>query len=345
MVDVLDQEKEARETLISALNELAEITPESLIRTNELGTALDFRGGVEIFRRTLTLFENLRNCNLDNVPLPTLQTLSQQATQATQTFQEIQQFDPSGQNSPDSLRDSLINTVADQYQEFFQQISPIVAYSVRKGTDFDSLEREARTSLEEINRLRAEINKQGTDIVSQSQAALAQVQRAAAQVGVAQHAVHFKDEADEHLKQSQYWLLATGLLGFATAAFGAFSLYYYQTTGISLTTAQSIQLAISKLVVFSVLYFAAIWSGKTYRAKWHNYVVNKHRQNALITFETFVKAAGDEQTKNAVLLQATQSIFLPQNSGFAGRDSEGNTSPQVLEIVRGISRTSGGDSK
>ena len=213
MIDVLDQEKKTRETLISALNEIVEITPESLIRTNELGTSLDFRGGVEIFRRTLTLFENLRNCNLDNVPLPTLQALSQQATQATQTFQEIQQFDPSGQNSPDSLRDSLINTVADQYHEFFQQISPIVAYSVRKGTDFDSLEREARTSLEEINRLRAEINKQGTDIVSQSQAALAQVQRAAAQVGVAQHAVHFKDEADEHLKQSQYWLLCHWVVG------------------------------------------------------------------------------------------------------------------------------------
>ena len=199
-----------------------------------------------------------------------------------------------------------------------------MAYSVRKGTDFDSLEREARTSLQEINQLRAEISQQGTDVVSQAQAALGQVQRAAAEVGVAQHAVHFKDEAAEHLKLSRYWLYAAGLLGFATAAFGVFSLYYYQTTGISLTTAQSVQLAISKLVVFSVLYFAAIWSGKTYRAKWHNYVVNKHRQNALSTFETFVKAAGDEQTKNAVLYRQLNLSSFPRTPGL------------LAAIVRGI---------
>jgi hypothetical protein len=41
-------------------------------------------------------------------------------------------------------------------------------------------------------------------------------------------------------------------------------------------------------------------------------VVDQHRQNALSTFETFMKAASDEQMKNAVLLQATQAILTPQ---------------------------------
>lgn len=336
MADVMDQETEARSRLVASLDALKEITPESLVRTSELGTALDFSGGVEVFRRTFSLFESLRNCNLDNIPINILNQLNQQATQAAQAFDNIRKFDPSGQNNPASVRDGLIKQVADQYNGVFQHISPIVAYSVRKGTDFDRLEREARATLEEINRVRGEITKQRGEIVSQAQAALEQVQRAAAQVGVAQHAVHFKAEATEHLKRSRHWLWATGGLGLATAAFGAWSLYYYATEGLSLSTAQSLQLAISKLVVFSILYLAAIWSGRTYRAQWHNYVVNKHRQNALSTFETFVKAAGDDQTKNAVLLQATQSIFLPQSSGFVAGESDGPHSPQILEIIRSV---------
>jgi hypothetical protein len=73
-----------------------------------------------------------------------------------------------------------------------------------------------------------------------------------------------------------------------------------------------------------------------YRSQWHNHVVNKHRQNALSTFETFVKAASDEQTKNAVLIQATQCIFSQQPTGFVAHDSDGAPSPQILEIVRGV---------
>jgi hypothetical protein len=340
---VLEQEKAARAGLEEALRKLSELTPESLVRTDELGTSLDFSEGVEVFRRTLALFESLRHCNLDNVPVNILDQLSQVATQAAQTFEQIQRFDPSGQNNPAGVRDGLIKQVADQYQGFFQHISPVVAYSVRKGTDFDRLERDARTALEEINRLRGEIEQQRTEIVGQAQSALEQVQRVAAQVGVAQHAVHFREEAAEHLRRSRYWLWATAGLGLATAGFGAWSLYYYATEGISLTTAQSVQLAISKLVVFSILYLAAIWSGRTYRAQWHNYVINKHRQNALSTFETFVKAAGDDQTKNAVLLQATQSIFSPQSSGFVGTEGDGPQSPQILEIIRSVVGTRGGD--
>ncbi|MFC1693182.1 hypothetical protein ACFL1R_06730 [Candidatus Latescibacterota bacterium] len=101
---------------------------------------------------------------------------------------------------------------------------------------------------------------------------------------------------------------------------------------------QSIQFGIAKLVIFSVLYTATLWIGKIYKSQWHNYIVNKHRQNALSSFETFVEATSDEQTKNAVLLQATNSIFSPQNSGFIP-GTEHSTSPQILEIIRGVMGT------
>lgn len=46
-------------------------------------------------------------------------------------------------------------------------------------------------------------------------------------------------------------------------------------------------------------------------------VVNRHRGNALKTFQAFTEAAGDNQdVRSAVLLETTRSIFAVVPSGF-----------------------------
>jgi hypothetical protein len=336
MIQVLEQEKNARQGLESSLQALASVTPESLVRTEQLGRALDFSQGTEVFARTLGLFKSLEASSLDNVPHNTLTQLTQFAKEAAATFKNIQSFDPSGQNNPASVRDNLIQQVATQYQSWFPHISPVIAYSIRRGTDFDRLEREARSTVEELNRMKRELETKAASIVSEAQTTLEQVRRAAAEVGVAQHAVHFKQEAAGHLAQSKSWLKATGGLAAITLVLSIWTVYYYATTAVSMTTTQSLQLAVAKVILFSLLYFGMVWSARMYRSQWHNHVINKHRQNALSTFETFVKAASDDQTKNAVLIQATHCIFSPQATGFVAHDSDATASPQILEIVRGV---------
>lgn len=335
MIQILEQEKAARLGLEASLLALTAYTPASLVRTEQLGTAIDFSQGIEVFERTLSLFGSLRESSLDNVPHDTLVRLTQFANQAANTFKQIESFDPSGQNNPATVRDNLIQEAANQYQSWFTHIAPIIAYSVRRGTDFDRLERDARNSVEELNRIKRDVEARAATIVSEAQGTLEQVRRAAAEVGVAQHAVHFRDEAASHLARSKSWLWATTMLAATALALSGWTVYYYARTAIDLTTSQSLQLAISKVILFSLLYFGIVWSARMYRSQWHNHVVNKHRQNALSTFETFVKAASDDQTKNAVLIQATNSIFAPQATGFVSHEGDATASPQILEIVRG----------
>jgi hypothetical protein len=59
----------------------------------------------------------------------------------------------------------------------------------------------------------------------------------------------------------------------------------------------------------------------------------------LNTFKVFSQSTADEQTKNAVLLQATQCIFSAQPSGYTAQDSDPVATPQILEIVRGFTNT------
>ena len=95
-------------------------------------------------------------------------------------------------------------------------------------------------------------------------------------------------------------------------------------------------LTIAKVIGFSIVLSFFVGALRTYRAQQHNYIVNKHRENALKTFEAFVSAAGsDQEIKNAVLLEATRTVFAPQVSGFIHQESEPDTrSAQVIEIVR-----------
>ena len=86
MIQVLEQEKSARQGLESSLQALASFTPESLVRTEQLGTALDFSQGTEVFARTLGLFKSLQESSLDNVPHNSLTQLTQFANEAASTF-------------------------------------------------------------------------------------------------------------------------------------------------------------------------------------------------------------------------------------------------------------------
>lgn len=265
-----------------------------------------------------------------------MQTL---ASQALTQFKGIISFSVA-QNPQNTVgaRDSLINQVRDSYDTFYASATPHIAYSVRKGTDFEGLERDARKALDEIRASQAQQLQLQKTASDEAQRIVETMRRAAGDVGVAQHAMYFKLEAEHHSEQGKAWLVGTIVLSTITLLLIAGLIFWYVFSPgvfLSLTPSQAVQVGIAKLALLSLLYFGIVFCSRNYRAHQHNLTVNRHRQNALSTFETFVKAAAESQTKDGVLLYAAQSIFAPQNTGYSGKDSEPPTAPQVLEIIRG----------
>jgi hypothetical protein len=80
---------------------------------------------------------------------------------------------------------------------------------------------------------------------------------------------------------------------------------------------------------------ATVWCGRIYKATKHQAVTNQHRANALKTFQAFVKAALDDATRDAVLLETTRSIFTIAPSGYL-ETSEPSAEPvsKLMEIIR-----------
>jgi len=103
------------------------------------------------------------------------------------------------------------------------------------------------------------------------------------------------------------------------------------------TNAEIVQFSIAKIVVLSALFYGLSICNRNYKAHRHNSTLNKHRQNALSTFETFAKAAGaDNQTKNAVLIEATHTIFSNQQTGYLSSEKDNDSSNKIVEIIKNV---------
>jgi hypothetical protein len=303
-----------------------------------LVSTIDIRGHFPSFERLLKLFKELSEISLDSIPFSRLNNLHKVAKAVLQQFNNVRGFSlQQHQQNPIQTRDQVMNEIRDAYDNAFEQIAPVVAFAAKKELKLDFIENNARQSVEKLNVLVADQEKARSAMLADMQGTIEKVKQAAQQVGVAQHAIHFKQEADEHKSAATKWLLGTAILILITLIVASISLYNLIEQLPSLDLPKSLQLAVAKLIIFSVLFTGIIWMGRVYRAHRHNYVVNKHRQNALSTFETFAKAANDDQTKSAVLLQTTNCIFSQQHTGYIAQESDTAGSHQILEIIRGIS--------
>lgn len=105
--------------------------------------------------------------------------------------------------------------------------------------------------------------------------------------------------------------------------------------------AEMFQLITSKVLIFTVLGYLLIMAAKNYTTHKHNAVVNRHRQNAVLTYQALVAAAENSGTQDIVLAHAASCIFSPQETGFAhGKGDTGSGPKSVLELLtKGASKS------
>lgn len=335
----LEQEIETIYNLRTILRTFVEADVQTFAR-NDLGEKLNFNSALPNVEKIVDLFKSLNELALENLPHETIIDLLKLAEDANSELQEIMNFSIEYYSrNPIEKRDEIIEKIRASYSNYYSSIIPHIAYanSIKKVRDVESIEADVRKKYEQIDNDLAAQKSKHDKILSESSAILEKVKLAAQEVGIAQHAAHFQNQANEHNDSSRKWLKTTISLSSLTLSFAVGSLILYYSKIATWSLSQNIQLTIAKLIIISVLFAATVWAGNMYKAHRHNYVINKHRQNALSTFETFIKSSNDNQTKNAVLIQTTQCIFSPQHTGYSIGEQDTSSNPQILEIVKGLS--------
>ncbi len=151
--------------------------------------------------------------------------------------------------------------------------------------------------------------------------------------GVAVHSKSFNDQAEEYLRQADSWkswsIFLICLNGVLIISVLSLVLWGLQMS----TVTDRIEVGIFGAALVSLVSFGVVLCVRNYFAAKHNEIVNRHKANCLGTYNTFIDSA-DEERKAAVLLQATQTIFSHQRTGYLSKEAEVSSPNPIVEVIR-----------
>jgi hypothetical protein len=306
----------------------------SLSQESELGSKLNFEDAIKPSQLLIDLYKRLSVTALQDFPDKGLTIIRDNANNHFNLFKQILDFNPE-QESPSTIRAGYITTITNAYQPAFQALHPYISYSLHRSADFQRLDSEARATLQGIEDKAEKIASLLSTHEADAKKVLAEIRQVAAEEGVTKQAVHFSAEFDHHTAEAKTWQKYVVRLSIALGLFAIASLFLHKIPFLKPSdTYDAVQLSISKFLIFFVMAYMLFLSAKNFLNHKHNAIINKHRQNALMTHGALVEASGDEGIRDAVLLQAASCIFSPQSTGYAASsESDMTNQKSMVEIL------------
>ena len=321
---------ESTENAKKSLSRMQDFDVKSLPREAELGTGLNFQDVVPHAVKLIGLYKGLSQEVVDDLPDGLADQLRARADADVNKLQEILQFETNVEN-PSAVRERLIQEIESTYDPSFRTLHPLISYGSSVRTDVQRREDEARAMIQSVQDQTEGITKELSDKRDQAQRVLDEIRRVAAEQGVSQQAIHFKEESESHAQQSDRWKKNTIRLAWGLGIYAFLSLFSHKLPWIGPeTTMQTIQFVASKILVFVVISYMLFLSARNFMSHKHNAIVNKHRQNALATFQALVDAAQEEANKDVILTYASACIFSPQDTGYAKSGGSSSASDQSV---------------
>lgn len=308
---------------------------QTLVREEELGKSKNFKDAVEPAERLIALYCRLSVAALQDFPDDKLREVQNRANADFRLFQDVLNFHT---DRTTLERDDLITGIRNAYNGCFITLHPLIAYSLHRSADFQRLDSDARGTLQTIQDRAQEQMAELEKVRLDAGRILEEVRTVAAEAGVSQQASFFRLAAEEHEERAQEWHKTTITLAWGMGAFAVASFFIHKIPFIAPTSAyETIQIAVSKILVFAVLSFMLYLSARSFLSHNHNAIVNRHRQHALMTYRALVEAAGDTPHQEVVLTHAAACIFSPQATGYSADGRE--AAPHAKSVVEFLGAT------
>lgn len=324
------KESEAAEL---SLKRVQEFDSGSLPRIERLGEDYNFSEAVAPAERLISLFRQFPIQYLDDFPPSQLNQLKSHADSTYNYFEEILKFDPKVGDAY-ATRTNLINNLRSHYNNIFDGIAPLISYGSSKLRDFSKIESDARAkaqaAIDEAQSVAEDLKQRQLE----ADKILEDIRKVAAEHGVSQHSYYFRTESDEHDTSAEKWRWQTIYLAIGLGIFAALSIFIHKIPFLAPNNNyDTIQLGVSKVLVFIVIGFMLVLSARNFLAHKHNAIINKHRSNALLTFKALVDAAGSEEKRDIVLTHASACIFSPQETGYSKSTERTEIVPSIVQAL------------
>ena len=288
--------------------------------------------------RLVELYRRIPLKVLDDLPPPYLDQVRQSADQAIAYFQQILSFDVSSASNFGQQRQQLVQQIVAHYDATWPTLQPFVSYGAARTADLGRLEKDGRDAISAIRTETASILEQLKQDAAAGRSLLDEVRKVAAEQGVSQQAIYFQQEAVRHETAATKWRTATIWIAIGVGAYAVAAMFAHHIPWLDPKDAsESAQIITGKVLVFAVLAYMLLLSARNFLAHVHNGIVNRHRQNALLTFTAMTGAGGSPAARDIVLGYAAACIYAPQETGYAKGVTTESSLPQAL--VQMITRT------
>ncbi len=324
-------------TLRAEVEKNLAVFEKALIKRADWGT-ITFDKAEADLKRAKDVLTYLKDLPVEVLPDGVMNSAISQTTALTPVLSQIDAFTITSGEAPVPRRDALVSQLHNQVDALYNAVSvwiPFLAY--QKGDIAENVGRlskavdEAKALLGSAHKSAEEKRKEIDDIVSAARTA-------SASAGAAVFTDDFHKESSAQEKAAGNWLIAAGVIGAMSVLAASAMWFFAYTSSATLSTVQLVQIVAAKLVILSILIGAATWCGGIYKALRHLTSVNRHRALSLRTLQAFAKAASDDQTKNAVLMEACRAVFVGGVTGYLdGKDGTDDSGLKVIEIAKTLS--------
>jgi hypothetical protein len=159
---------------------------------------------------------------------------------------------------------------------------------------------------------------------------------ASASAGAAVFTEDFSRESSSNKTEADKWLKYAVISVIITFVVAALFWGLSYIPGMTPTDKyMAIQVIMAKVIMLSLLVSASFWCARNYRVLMHLSKHNNHRALSLKTLQAFFKSASDPQSKDAVLLEVTRSVFGNTATGYlGGKEESQNPSMNIVELSK-----------
>lgn len=323
------------ENLVSLIDSCVELEIDELIYDKDWGS-INFEKAKPDLEKLFALCSHLKVLPLNQLPDDVAVHIHQQGEPIRKTVEEIRNFTIEQQN-PSALRDNLVGQVKAHTDQLYKAAHIYVPYLAYQKGEIQRNIQDLTRSVDTAKKLLEDSKRTADEKKIEVEEIIRAARDASASVGVAHFTGDFEQEHSNLENSGKKWLAATVISATVTLGFGV---YFLGAQPDLSSIAQTIQYVTTKLIILGVLLTATIWCGNIYKAIKHLSTVNKFKANSLKTFQAFVKAAGDDAVRDAVLIETTRAIFNESTTGYIDSESKSNDrNTKVVEVVKNVTQT------
>lgn len=322
--------QETTDKLVSLASEIIEREVATVVRNSDWGT-YNFEECRDDLESAYSVIRLLPELNLESLLEDMTQGIISHLTTLRDSINAVTEFTIQ-QDAAEQNRNQLAKVLSNASKTAWQQVAPWIGYLYFQTADVTtSLKKIAETGGHVDDALKDFLEKRD-EAQDQIGAAIRAAKEVAGKAGVGHFADDFSDEADDRLTGANWWLGATIVFAAATA-FAAYKIG--NVSQLPTDLGPLLQYTTMRAIILGLLFTGTIWCGGQFKTNKHQQSVNKHRANALKTFQAFVGATNDPAVQDAVLMETTRSIFAITPSGYLGGSKSGpDAGSKIVEIVK-----------